>query len=77
MQGLKMYLLFGFSYHISMGPRLFRHGNGVSKQAINNAIKLQWGHVFSDMEIFLRVSPGKGITCHLQWGHVFSDMEIY
>ena len=37
---------------------------------------LQWGHVFSDVEIV------KGYTSQtrallLQWGHVFSDVEIH
>ena len=36
---------------------------------------LQWGHVFSDVEISFaatRVVPDPA----LQWGHVFSDVEI-
>jgi len=38
--------------------------------------KLQWGHVFSDVEI---TAGATGIVDNdtLQWGHVFSDVEIF
>ena len=36
---------------------------------------LQWGHVFSDVEIENRPVPGF-LPERLQWGHVFSDVEI-
>ena len=37
---------------------------------------LQWGHVFSDVE--MRKKRKKGFfSCSLQWGHVFSDVEMY
>ena len=35
----------------SMGPRLFRHGNRSYPLAQKHYYALQWGHVFSDMEI--------------------------
>ena len=36
---------------------------------------LQWGHVFSDVEMVQR--PGSaGVSSVLQWGHVFSDVEM-
>jgi len=39
------------------------------------AAKLQWGHVFSDVEImFWKSYPKKSGS--LQWGHVFSDVEM-
>ena len=60
----------------SMGPRLFRRGNIRCSFHPRQCALLQWGHVFSDVEI---TSGG----CHefrsrhsLQWGHVFSDVEI-
>ncbi len=34
----------------SMGPRLFRRGNDGTEQVLTIALKLQWGHVFSDVE---------------------------
>ncbi len=36
---------------------------------------LQWGHVFSDVEMPLRRVHSGAFTL-LQWGHVFSDVEI-
>jgi len=37
--------------------------------------QLQWGHVFSDVEIVsCPVHPQ--VKAELQWGHVFSDVEI-
>ena len=60
----------------SMGPRLFRRGN---KNAPPKAglwrHMLQWGHVFSDVEIG-RFSKRSISRTGLQWGHVFSDVEI-
>jgi len=36
----------------SMGPRLFRRGNGKDSALVRRwRAKLQWGHVFSDVEI--------------------------
>jgi len=61
----------------SMGPRLFRRGNAGRITRIRQlARRLQWGHVFSDVETRTsrRVAdPNDG----LQWGHVFSDVETY
>ncbi len=34
-----------------MGPRLFRRGNPVGKGTMKTIKLLQWGHVFSDVEI--------------------------
>ncbi len=60
----------------SMGPRLFRRGNLVTAGATKeDAQSLQWGHVFSDVEMSLSLSFTQSIT-FLQWGHVFSDVEI-
>ena len=62
-----------------MGPRLFRRGNAgtdpgtVTKGTFYTA--LQWGHVFSDVEITF-LSSGLKTAAMLQWGHVFSDVEI-
>ena len=36
---------------------------------------LQWGHVFSDVEIWPRM-VSQASRERLQWGHVFSDVEI-
>ena len=36
---------------------------------------LQWGHVFSDVEIEITVG-GVSHGAALQWGHVFSDVEM-
>ena len=35
----------------SMGPRLFRRGNNTCAKPVRKAALLQWGHVFSDVEI--------------------------
>ncbi len=60
----------------SMGPRLFRRGNFYrAADVVPMPRVLQWGHVFSDVEI----SPRKSASSRengLQWGHVFSDVEI-
>ena len=37
--------------------------------------QLQWGHVFSDVEIVTSLGVAT-CTATLQWGHVFSDVEI-
>ena len=37
--------------------------------------KLQWGHVFSDVEMAV-VLAAPADRPKLQWGHVFSDVEI-
>ena len=59
----------------SMGPRLFRRGNRRAGRDPGGDAVLQWGHVFSDVEI--RFRPMKASLCQsLQWGHVFSDVEI-
>ena len=59
-----------------MGPRLFRRGNAViSAEEVSAFALLQWGHVFSDVEILMMM----GSHCpsfSLQWGHVFSDVEM-
>ncbi len=40
------------AHDASMGPRLFRRGNALNVWTIPAQItKLQWGHVFSDVEI--------------------------
>ena len=60
-----------------MGPRLFRRGNLDRPSKQIHAVQLQWGHVFSDVEMRSR---RKGPLCPyatLQWGHVFSDVEIH
>jgi len=60
----------------SMGPRLFRRGNTVRTIGrLVRVVALQWGHVFSDVEIGQCCVPGAGFD-RLQWGHVFSDVEI-
>ncbi len=59
----------------SMGPRLFRRGNPRSHRHPHREDKLQWGHVFSDVEIRIRM-PGLPGGETLQWGHGFSDVEI-
>ena len=41
----------------------------------SGAAVLQWGHVFSDVEIADSGSDDH-VTSSLQWGHVFSDVEI-
>ncbi len=38
-------------------------------------VKLQWGHVFSDVEIMSEVFKWAA-NASLQWGHVFSDVEM-
>jgi len=38
--------------------------------------QLQWGHVFSDVEISLEAIRAGFKKAWLQWGHVFSDVEI-
>ena len=59
----------------SMGPRLFRRGNYGRGPKAPGCAGLQWGHVFSDVEIPLYPHDlcGHG---PLQWGHVFSDVEM-
>ena len=37
-----------------MGPRLFRRGNNHEDAGVNEIDRLQWGHVFSDVEIFVK-----------------------
>jgi len=37
--------------YASMGPRLFRRGNEVVNEDAIALVELQWGHVFSDVEI--------------------------
>ena len=61
----------------SMGPRLFRRGNRIYVSTSRRGrISLQWGHVFSDVEMTNYASPvNNGMT--LQWGHVFSDVEMF
>ena len=39
------------------------------------SVSLQWGHVFSDVEMAFSID-GERWHCLLQWGHVFSDVEI-
>ena len=60
----------------SMGPRLFRRGNRFQVDCMEPTSKLlQWGHVFSDVEIFSAISQ-YSLDISLQWGHVFSDVEM-
>ena len=59
----------------SMGPRLFRRGNGDVSVKKGRGEALQWGHVFSDVEIPCG-DDNRPRTTWLQWGHVFSDVEI-
>ena len=40
-------------------------------------VKLQWGHVFSDVEIADGAEVGRLRLVLLQWGHVFSDVEMF
>ena len=59
-----------------MGPRLFRRGNrSVVTDHPTRPAMLQWGHAFSDVEMF-PVFWLYGIWDALQWGHAFSDVEI-
>ncbi len=45
----------------SMGPRLFRRGNTGRRACPAGArYRLQWGHVFSDVETHGRVAPARG-----------------
>ena len=37
---------------------------------------LQWGHVFSDVEMTKRLKAVFHEEVWLQWGHVFSDVEM-
>ena len=37
---------------------------------------LQWGHVFSDVEMVMGTAAKPKLCLWLQWGHVFSDVEI-
>jgi len=70
----------GVKQLVSIGPRLFRHGNieilGWWVAGIGTYM-FQLGHVFSDMEILLNI-VGIGLIegTEFQLGHVFSDMEI-
>ena len=59
----------------SMGPRLFRRGNGDVSVKKGRGEALQWGHVFSDVEIPCG-DDNRPRTTWLQWGHVFSDVEM-
>ena len=62
---------------VSIGPRLFRHGNPSSYNDIPAFIMMfQLGHVFSDMEIGNRRQDEQGLDRGFQLGHVFSDMEM-
>ncbi len=64
----------GFRRDASMGPRLFRRGNACHRKCRWNQKKLQWGHVFSDVET--AADSGRlRFPLRLQWGHVFSDVE--
>ena len=59
----------------SMGPRPIRRGNARSSSVgISTAAPLQWGHVQSDVETFMRLHP-PFVYFMLQWGHVQSDVE--
>ena len=58
-----------------MGPRLFRRGNPSLLFSFSYSPVLQWGHVFSDVEMFMDPVP-RLFQERLQWGHVFSDVEI-
>jgi len=66
---------------VSIGPRLFRHGNPKSLKSITcnkQAGVFQLGHVFSDMEMWRIGSSrmSRNQPFGFQLGHVFSDMEI-
>ena len=43
--------------------------------ALTEKMSLQWGHVFSDVEMPSSIEAAEAIVL-LQWGHVFSDVEI-
>jgi len=43
----------------SMGPRLFRRGNMMRRIDIMDYERLQWGHVFSDVEINTGTGPAR------------------
>ena len=58
-----------------MGPRLFRRGNKFNLVHALDPVQLQWGHVFSDVEIGRSAGRFRS-RLWLQWGHVFSDVEI-
>ena len=59
-----------------MGPRLFRRGNLHRPEKRFYLLMLQWGHVFSDVEIKQFDEKTAVKIIELQWGHVFSDVEI-
>ena len=48
----------------SMGPRLFRRGNFFIRNFFDNVHKLQWGHVFSDVEM----TDGAMLTSGVAYG---------
>ena len=62
----------------SMEPRLLRHGNHMWQgRSTLVPSRLQWSHVFSDMEIRKWLATCLTfIKIVLQWSHVFSDMEM-
>ena len=59
------------------GATSFQTWKSISSTVCNSSAKisLQWGHVFSDVEIGL-LRTLKMVKNLLQWGHVFSDVEI-
>jgi len=62
---------------VSIGPRLFRHGNNIGDIPRDMfLVGFQLGHVFSDMEIKIRKTVVASEHQVFQLGHVFSDMEI-
>ena len=53
----------------SMGPRLFRRGNpGSAYPCTPSSFVLQWGHVFSDVEIAVNPRPGYSFIPHASMG---------
>ena len=66
-------------------PRKGKSFNGATsfqtwKSTIENSASyidswLQWGHVFSDVEM-RGALPDTSLPGRLQWGHVFSDVEM-
>ena len=59
-----------------MGPRLFSRGDFVPIKHPTVAIKLQWGHGFSAVEMRDEHNGRVPNFVLLQWGHGFSAVEI-
>ena len=58
-----------------MGPLFSAWKSGGENETDQHDRRLQWGHVFSDVEIRFSARILSRFLM-LQWGHVFSDVEI-